>query len=77
MTNKKRVALAKRALTETREGGPQNGGNDWPEAITDLLADLRHLCDAMNLNYADLDRQAYDHYCAEAQREYLRAKEGR
>lgn len=33
--------------------------------ITDLLADLRHLCDRLRLNFADLDSQAYDHYIEE------------
>jgi hypothetical protein len=33
--------------------------------ICDMLADLRHLCDADGLDFAELDRRAYQHYCAE------------
>lgn len=33
-----------------------------PANITDMLTDLRHLCDAENLSFADLDRVAYQHY---------------
>ncbi len=34
-------------------------------SIIDLLADLRHFCDAENLDFADLDRVAGTHYHAE------------
>lgn len=37
---------------------PENG-------ICDLLADLRHLCDSLNLDFAELDLRAYRHYQAE------------
>jgi hypothetical protein len=30
-----------------------------------LLCDLRHVCDALNLDFADLDSRAYAHYSAE------------
>lgn len=33
--------------------------------IIDTLADIRHLCDLKGLNFGDLDRIAYRHYCAE------------
>jgi hypothetical protein len=33
--------------------------------VTDMLIDLRHLCDAKNIDFADRDRIAYDHYCVE------------
>ena len=39
--------------------------DDEPEAITDLLSDLRHLCDALGLDFAELDRIAYRHYIEE------------
>jgi hypothetical protein len=29
------------------------------------LADIRHVCDALNLDFADLDSRAYVHYLAE------------
>ncbi len=35
------------------------------EGIADLLADLRHLCDALGLDFAELDSRAYDHYICE------------
>jgi hypothetical protein len=35
------------------------------EAITDLLADIRHYCDTYDLDYAELDRVAYGHYLEE------------
>ena len=35
------------------------------KAIADLLADLRHLCDARRLDFAKLDRRAYRSYDAE------------
>ena len=31
----------------------------------DLLTDARHWCDLNGQNFADLDRQAYQHYLAE------------
>lgn len=34
-------------------------------AVTDLLADLRHFCDAHKLCFGDLDRIAHGHYVAE------------
>ena len=54
-----RVIVAKRAILA--------GYEDWDggTAIVDLLADLRHLCDALNIDFADLDRVAYGHYTEE------------
>lgn len=34
-------------------------------SIIDLLADLRHFCEAEDLCFASLDRIAYAHYVAE------------
>lgn len=42
-----------------------DGRGATPANITDMLTDLRHLCDAENLSFADLDRVAYGHYCPE------------
>lgn len=36
-----------------------------PANITDMLTDLRHLCDAEGLSFADLDRMAYGLYVPE------------
>ena len=33
--------------------------------VIDMLTDLRHLCDAKGWDFADLDRQAYQHYRTE------------
>ena len=33
--------------------------------VTDMLTDLRHLCDVNGWDFAELDRQAYDHYVTE------------
>ena len=35
------------------------------ENVVDMLADLRHLCDVKGWDFADLDRQAYQHYIEE------------
>lgn len=34
-------------------------------ALTDLLADIRHFCDAKELAFSDVDRRAHEHYSAE------------
>lgn len=36
-----------------------------PEDVTDILADLRHLCDKRGYDFGALDRSAYQHYAAE------------
>lgn len=41
------------------------GRGATPANITDMLTDLRHLCDAEGLSFADLDRVTYGHYCPE------------
>ncbi len=33
--------------------------------VIDMLTDLRHLCDVNGWDFADLDRQAYQHYIGE------------
>ena len=38
---------------------------DAEAAIVDLLADIRHWCDAEKARFAELDRTAYMHYSAE------------
>ncbi len=40
-------------------------GQEESEAITDALADLRHLCDRHGLVFGDLDRMAHEHYTTE------------
>jgi hypothetical protein len=38
---------------------------DVESSITDILADLRHLCDKNGLDFATRDKTAYMHYLAE------------
>lgn len=35
------------------------------EAVTDLLADIRHYCDRRGLSFSECDKQAHQHYLAE------------
>ncbi len=35
------------------------------DSLVDLLADIRHYCDANNLDFYNLDRIAYEHYLEE------------
>ena len=53
---------AKRALALVSK---VNRGDDIETNITDLLANIRHLCDLLELDYAELDYGAYHHYTAE------------
>jgi hypothetical protein len=43
-----------------------NDERDTKANLIDLLADARHWCDRNGLNFAELDRVAYQHYAAEA-----------
>jgi hypothetical protein len=44
----------------------QGSGQQSPDGfVTGLLADLRHYCDAHELDFAALDHRAYQHYCLE------------
>lgn len=52
--------IAKRALQAA-----YGDENDPDTCIVDLLADLRHICDTLRLDFAELDRRAYDHYLLE------------
>jgi hypothetical protein len=75
-TNKRRAARALAALRGVpmhgRPAGYYNHSkrDEWRECsedgIADLLTDLRHLCDALNLDFAKLDNRAYDHYSSES-----------
>jgi len=54
--NKERVKRAESALMAAY-------GEEM--AVRDLLADLRHYCDAHKLDYGAEDKSAYGHYLAE------------
>lgn len=59
-----RAVIAKRALIAAYEEAAT------PEAVTDLLADLRHLCDVLHLDFAQQDKEARDHYVAERRQKH-------
>jgi len=65
-SNKKRAKRARKAIVNYSTGyGPPS--NELETDIVDMMTDLRHLCDADGLSYAELDRRACGHYCAEVQ----------
>lgn len=66
-TNRQRVRRIARLLSWCPRSWCDPG--DLPESLIDLLADARHWCDANSLSFADLDRQAYQHYLAETEAE--------
>lgn len=55
-----RRIIAKRAVLASYEDGDEPG-----PCITDLLGDLRHLCDALGYDFATLDRAGARRYVAE------------
>lgn len=57
-----RCINAKRALRAGYEDV-----DDTEACITDMLADLRHLCDACDIDFSNWDRVAYNNYTAEKQ----------
>ena len=54
-----RCIIAKRALVAGYEDAEDES------SVTDLLADVRHYCDALGLDYAVMDQRAHSHYLAE------------
>ena len=67
--NPENSARAERALfalrSYLRAKGEGFAHEDLEADITDLLADLRHLFEAHELCFGDLDRTAYAYYSAE------------
>jgi hypothetical protein len=53
----RRMGRVRRALSHYDEP-------TFDSAVVDVLADLRHYCDALGADFADLDRVAHDHYKA-------------
>jgi hypothetical protein len=53
-----RTIIAKRALTSSYE----DTESDPVASITDILADLRHLCNTLGIDYAECNRMAAMHY---------------
>lgn len=58
ITPKARASALKRILRQTYDEGRGVTATN----IVDMLTDLRHLCDAEGLNFADCDRIAREHY---------------
>ena len=56
-----RVATIERIFRTDYDNGPE-------QAVTEILADLRHFCDRHGLDYAERDRAAYGFYLAEGAR---------
>jgi hypothetical protein len=65
-----RRIVAKRAILAGYEAGEPP-----PQLIADLLADLRHLCDGLGLDFGELDRQAFRHYATERVQEMERGRQ--
>lgn len=57
--NRRRAERMQKCIESHFENG------DVKHNIIDSLANLRHLCDKNDLDFADLDRIAYSHYSVE------------
>lgn len=44
---------------------PYRHRSEYETAVTDLLANIRHFCDAKGLDFGCLDNDAYGHYSVE------------
>lgn len=65
--NKQRGLYAVDCL-ENYKGDPEGEIHADPETvIADFLADLRHLCDKLDLDFAALDKRGYGYYSEDAQ----------
>ncbi len=62
-TNKHRAARCRKVLASYKTA------DTLADCLIDLLADARHWCDKNGQDFANLDRQAYDHYVAELEEE--------
>ena len=59
-------ARAERILCAVTAVEAYRDNQDNPATLAaDLLADLRHYCDAHNIDFADCDRRGRDHYTNE------------
>jgi hypothetical protein len=57
-----RADRAAQALAYYRVAGLREPGASVETVLSDLLSDLRHFCDRVNLDLAQLDRMAYRKY---------------
>jgi hypothetical protein len=60
-----RANRAQQALAYYRVAALGEPGASLETVLSDFLSDLRHLCDQMNLNLAQLDRMAHRNYLSE------------
>ena len=60
---------AKKAAKTIRSAYQNHPARVVQEDVTDVLADLRHLCTQRDWDFADLDRTAYQHYIEELSEE--------
>jgi len=68
MSNRTRAQRAQKTISLQYHNGDSSKGYPSkfvPEDVTDILTDIRHLCDAKGYSFTDLDRMAYQHYIAE------------
>lgn len=65
LTNSTRARRARQTLTYYKENCLVEGGPVGKEDVTDILTDLRHLCDSNNWGYASVDRRAREHFMYE------------
>ena len=71
MTNRECSDLIQDILVESMDFDQDDPGT----AVTDLLADIRHYCDAHALAFHECDRRAYQHYSEEKGDERLGLEE--
>ena len=64
MSNHTLIETARAALARAAWVRGESPAYD-EDAVTDLLADLRHLCEAVGLDFARCDRVAAMHFAAE------------
>ncbi len=60
-----RADRAAQALAYYRVAALREPGASVETVLSDFLSDIRHLCDRMNLNLAQLDRMAHRKYLTE------------
>lgn len=60
-TREERRVIAKRGLLAAYP----EAADEPRQSMTDMLADLRHVCDALGISFSELDECANDHYLEE------------
>jgi hypothetical protein len=63
--NEIRADRAAQALQYYRVAGLREHGVEEETLISDFLSDIRHLCDRLNLDLAQIERLAHRNYLAE------------